>query len=90
MTLAVVVGLAAATVACKGLGPALRRVPDVITRWTRRLGPFLLAALVAAEVGDGGAKPAAVAVATLPIALGAPPLLSVLVGAATAALLRAG
>lgn len=89
MTFAVVVGLAAATVACKGLGPALRRVPDVVTRGTRRLAPFLLAALVAAEVGDGGAKPTAVAVAAVPIALGAPPLVSVLVGAAVAALLRA-
>lgn len=90
MTLAVVIGLTVVTVACKGLGPALRRVPDPVLRWTRRLGPFLLAALVAAEVGDGGAKPAAVAVAAVPIALGAPPLVSVLVGAATAALLRAG
>lgn len=89
MTLAVVIGLAAATVVCKGLGPALRRVPDVATRWTKRLGPFLLAALVTAEIGGGGAKPAAVAVAALPITLGAPPLVSVLVGAATAALLRA-
>ena len=50
MTLAVVIGLAAATVACKGLGPALPRLPVVVTRATRRLAPALLAALIASEV----------------------------------------
>lgn len=89
MTLAVVLGLAAVTVLCKGLGPALRHVPGWVTPWTRGLAPFLLAALVTSEVGEGGAKAAAVAVAAVPIALGAPPLVSVLLGAATAALLRA-
>ena len=50
MTLAVVLGLAAATVVCKGLGPALSRLPAVVTRATRRLAPALLAALIASEV----------------------------------------
>lgn len=89
MTLAVVIGLTVATVACKGIGPSLRRVPDVVVRATRRLAPFLLAALMASEVEDGGAKAVAVAVAVVPVALGAPPVVSVLAGAATAALLRA-
>lgn len=50
MTLAVVLGLAAATVACKGLGPALSSLPAVVTRATRRLAPALLAALIASEL----------------------------------------
>jgi hypothetical protein len=90
VTLAVVVGLAVLTVACKGLGPALRRVPDWVTRWTRGLAPFLLATLVTSEVGEDGTVAVAVGAAAVPVVLGAPSLVSVAVGAAVAALLRAG
>jgi len=85
----VTLGLAVVTWAFRGLGPALRRLPDPIVRRTRGLAPFLLAALVTSEVGDDGVTAAAVAVAAVPIALGAPPLVAVLAGAAVAAGLRA-
>lgn len=82
-------GLAVVTWVFRGLGPALRRLPEPVVRWTRGLAPFLLAALVASEVGDDGTTAAAVAVAAVPIALRAPPLVAVAVGAGVAALLRA-
>ncbi|HEX2039609.1 MAG TPA: AzlD domain-containing protein [Acidimicrobiales bacterium] len=89
MTLAAVLGLAVVTVACKGLGPALRRVPEWVTDWTRGLAPFLLAALVTSEVGEDGTVAVAVGAAAGPVALGGPALVSVAVGAAVAAALRA-
>jgi hypothetical protein len=84
-----VLGLAALTVVCKGVGPALSRVPEWLTRRTSGLAPALLAALVATEVRDGGVKAVAVGIAAVPIVLGAPPLVSVVLGAGAAALLRA-
>ena len=48
--LAVVVGLTVTTVLCKGLGPALDRLPVAVTRATKRLAPALLAALIASQV----------------------------------------
>ena len=94
VVIAAVVALAAATVAIKGAGALLPPLPDGLALRLAGLAPALLAALVYTEVaGDRGvphvdAKLAGVGVATVLAALRAPLAVSVIAGAATAALLR--
>ncbi len=94
VTLAVVGALALITFAFRALGPALPRVPDALSRRTTGLAPALLAALVVTQVVSGSgvpvldAKAAGVAAALVLAALRAPVGLSVVGGAAVAALVR--
>lgn len=92
--LAVVAALAVATVAIKGAGTLLPAPPPWLARRLGSLAPALLAALVVTEVAGGRGFPrlderaAGVAVAVLLASLRAPFALSVVAGAATAAVLR--
>ena len=92
---AAVAALAAITWTLKGAGVLAGRLPRSIERRTAGLAPALLAALVVTEVAgrDGIPEPDAmtigVAVALLLAAVRAPAVVSVVAGAATAALLRA-
>jgi len=94
-SLAALIGLTAVTMALKGLGPLLPRIPDAVARRLPGLAPALLAALVVTEVtGKNGwphvdAKLAGVAVALLLAWRRAPLAVTVIAGAATAAVLRA-
>jgi len=90
-----VLGLAAVTAVCKGIGPLLPDVPEAVARRTAGLAPALLAALVVTELAgaDGvprvDAKLAGVAAAVLLSWRRAPFAVCVVAGAVVAALLRA-
>ena len=91
---AAVAALAAVTIAIKGAGALLPPLPDRLARRLAGLAPALLAALVYTEVASQAGMPhvdaklAGVGVATALAALRAPLAVSVVAGAATAALLR--
>jgi hypothetical protein len=93
MVVAVAV-LAVLTIAIKGAGSLLPPLPHRVVRRLAGLAPALLAALVYVELtGDRGvpqldAKAAGVGVAVVLAALRLPFAVSVVAGAATAALLR--
>jgi hypothetical protein len=88
-------GLSALTWACKGAGSLLPRIPEPLARRTAGLAPALLAGLVVTEVLDGNwlprldAKAAGVAVALVLAWRRTPLPVTVVAGAAVAALLRA-
>jgi branched-subunit amino acid transport protein len=93
-----VVLVGAATVALKGLGPAIlggRELPPLLARPVALLAPAVLAALVVVETfgGDGelvlDARVAGVAAGAVAIALRAPIYVVVVVAAAVAAAARA-
>lgn len=97
MSWAVLLVLAAGTWVLKAVGPVLaggRALPARLDGIVALLPPALLAALVAVQtLGDGrglaiDARLAGVAVAGVAVALRAPFVLIVILGAATAALLR--
>lgn len=97
MSWAVLLVLAAGTWVLKAVGPVLaggRALPARLDGIVALLPPALLAALVAVQtLGDGrglaiDARLAGVAVAGVAVALRAPFVLIVFLGAATAALLR--
>jgi branched-subunit amino acid transport protein len=94
-SLAALVGLSILTMALKGAGPLLPRVPEPVARRLPGLAPALLAGLVATEVSGGNglphvdAKLAGVAVALVLAWRRAPLALIVIAGAAVAAGLRA-
>jgi branched-subunit amino acid transport protein len=88
----------AVTVAIKSAGTMLlrgRELPARATGMIERLAPVMLAALVVTNTFGGDhrlvldPRAAGLAAATVPIALRAPILVTVLVAAATAALVRA-
>jgi hypothetical protein len=94
MTAAVAV-LAVITIAIKGAGSLLHRIPDEVARRLAGLAPALLAALVYVELAgkDGlphpGAKAAGVGAAVVLAAIRAPFAVCVIGGAVVAAGLRA-
>jgi branched-subunit amino acid transport protein len=94
-SLAALIGLSALTVALKGVGSLLPRLPEPVSRRLPGLAPALLAGLVVTEItGKSGwphvdAKLGGVAVALLLAWRRAPLAVTVVAGAAAAALLRA-
>ena len=90
-----IVALAAVTFLLKGLVPLTRPLPESFRHRLGGLAPALLAAFIVSEVlGDDGlpvldAKTAGVAAAVVASALRAPLVVTIVVGAAVAALLRA-
>ena len=94
-TLVAVIGLSAVTMAIKAAGSLLPRIPPSVARRTIGLAPALLAGLIVTEVAgadgvpDVDAKLAGVVVALVLTWRRAPLWLTVLAGAATAAVIRA-
>lgn len=94
-TLAATIGLSVITIAIKATGSLIPRIPEPVARRTKGLAPALLAGLVVSEVAgadgipDLDAKLAGVAVALFLAWRKAPFAVTVVAGAATAALLRA-
>lgn len=92
MTAVLIGGLALATFVLRGTGPVLPHIPKALTERTTGLAPALLAALVMTQLVSGGfrldVRIPAVAIAAGLAALRAPLLVSVIAGAAVAALLR--
>lgn len=95
LTLALVAGLAGITFVCRGLGPALARIPPVLSRRTAGLAPALLAGLVVLQlttprgVPTLDARALAVVTAIVLSALRVPFVVVVAAGALAAALARA-
>jgi branched-subunit amino acid transport protein len=94
-SMAAVIGLSALTFLLKGAGSLVGRIPEPLARRLGGLAPALLAGLVVTELfGPGGtphvdAKAAGVAVALVLAWRRAPLAVTVIAGAAVAALLRA-
>ena len=93
-----VAAIGAATMAIKAAGPVLaggRPLPGPLAAVVPLLGPALLAALVATQTLSDGEdlvideRAAGMAAAVVPVALRAPVLVTVVVAAATTAVLRA-
>ncbi|MEA3075645.1 MAG: hypothetical protein QOF60_553 [Actinomycetota bacterium] len=93
---AAVAALAVITIAIKGAGSLLERIPDEVARRLAGLAPALLAALVYVELADNDnglphadAKAAGVGAAVVLAAVKAPFAICVIGGAVVAAGLRA-
>jgi hypothetical protein len=93
---ATVAALAVITIAVKGAGSLLHRIPDEVARRLAGLAPALLAALVYVELADSkrglphpDAKAAGVGAAVVLAAVRAPFAVCVIGGALVAAVLRA-